>query len=373
MKRLLLAIAAAYPLGAQSSVPVWSLSSRPSLDIGSEANTQTQFNGVTGILRMPGGDIVVANGTSQELRVFSSSGLYLRTLTAGDRSVAMRSLAGIWRGKADTVYAAEVLSNESNLWTFALSGFVSKAQVGASNAGGVYPIDRFPDGTLVVSAAPRKSAQAPTGMRYIDEAPLGIMAFPDRVPKWIGSLRNEMVMQIQRGRGAGRAPVPYPLGRSTSYAVSNGRLWIGDSETGTITVHDATGRGLAVFSAPIAARALDTAAVRRMRSASMSDAMNWYDRTQVDASYSGPLPQNAPRFGHFVPGTNGEMWVELFRENPSAPRTYVVLDRSGAAIGRAMMPRRMVPLEIGPSDLMGVLTDDEGLEHVVRYSFRRPP
>jgi hypothetical protein len=110
-----------------------------------------------------------------------------------------------------------------------------------------------------------------------------------------------------------------------------------------------------------------------MRSASMSDAMNWYDRTQVDASYSGPLPQNAPRFGHFVPGTNGEMWVELFRENPSAPRTYVVLDRSGAAIGRAMMPRRMVPLEIGPSDLMGVLTDDEGLEHVVRYSFRRPP
>jgi hypothetical protein len=37
------------------------------------------------------------------------------------------------------------------------------------------------------------------------------------------------------------------------------------------------------------------------------------------------------------------------------------------------MPRRLIPTEVGSADLIGVLTDEEGLEHVVRYSLRRTP
>jgi hypothetical protein len=67
------------------------------------------------------------------------------------------------------------------------------------------------------------------------------------------------------------------------------------------------------------------------------------------------------------------MWIELFREDPSAPRAYVIVDRQGKPIGRTTMPRRMIPMEVGSADLMGVLTDEDGLEHVVRYSLRRSP
>jgi hypothetical protein len=373
MKRFLLVIATAGPLAAQ--VPAWTVSARPLLDIGDESNTQTQFNGVTGIVRMTGGEIVVANGLSQELRVFSPTGAYLRTLTADSRLGPMRSLDRIWRGAGDTIYASEILPTESNVWIFTLDGLVAKKPVGASNAGGVYPIDRFPDGRFVVTAAARRPNQAPLGLTYVDSLPLGILTLANRRPKWVGSLRNEMVMLLTQttGRGRGRTAVAYPYGRSTSYAVSGDRLWTGDSETGTITLRDAGGRGIAVFSAPTPARALDTAAIRRLRVSLQSDAMNRSDRMRIDASYSLPLPSKAPRFARFVPGQNGEMWIELFRENPSAARSYVIVDRAGAPIGRLTMPPRLVPLEIGANDVMAVFTDNEGLEHVVRYALRPNP
>ena len=373
MKRLLLAIAAACPLGAQSSAPAWTLSARPTLDIGSEANTQTQFDGVTGILRMPGGEIVVANGTSQELRVFSASGEYLRTLTASGRTVYMRALDRIWRGAGDTIYAAEVLAAESNILSFTTKAFVAKTQIGSSNAGGVYPIDRLPDGHFVVSAAPRRQNQSLSGLSYIEVLPLGVMSPASRIPEWFGSLRNEMLQipNMGRGRGGGRVVVPYPFGRSTHVAVSGGRIWVGDSETGTITLHDATGKGVAVFAAPTRERALDTAAIQRARRSQRSDAMNWNDRERIVASYSVPFPPKAPRFARLLPGTAGEMWVELFREDQASPRAYVVVNRSGSPIGRVSMPARFTPLEVGAGDVMGVLTDDEGLEHVVRYTLSR--
>ena len=377
MRHLLLLAIAAFPLGAQPRVPTWTVSSLPTLDIGDERNTQTQFNGVNGILRMPGGEIVIANSLSQELRVFSASGAYLRTLTSGGRQVFMRSLDHIWRGTADTIYASEILQDASYVLTFTLNGFVARQQVGASNAGGVYPIERFPDGHFVVSAAPRRQSQAPLGLTFIDSVPLGVITVSDLTPKWFGALRNEMTLMVAPGGGrrggGGRSAVPYTYGRRTTYAISGDRLWLGDSETGTITQHNSVGRGIAIFAAPTPVRALDTAAIRRTRASPMSDAMNWNDRARRDASNALPFPKHAPRFSSFLPGVNGEMWIEVYREDPELGRSYVVVDRGGTPVGRVAFRPRVTPLAVGSGDIMAVMVDADGLEHVVRYALRRNP
>jgi hypothetical protein len=239
------------------------------------------------------------------------------------------------------------------------------------------PVERFPDGHFVISAPARSPSRAPVGMTFVDSLLLGVVTLTELTPKWIGSLQNEMVMLRQSsGRGGGRSgggreAAPYPYGRSTSYAVSGDRLWLGDSQTGTITQYGSNGRGLAIFSAPIPARPLDTALIKRVRSSLLSDAVNWSDRARIDAVYSLPFPRNAPRFGRFVAGANGEMWIEVFREDPAAPQQYVVVDRVGTAIGRATMPLRFRLLEVGSTDILGVATDDDGLEHIARYSLTR--
>ena len=111
---------------------------------------------------------------------------------------------------------------------------------------------------------------------------------------------------------------------------------------------------------------LDTAAIRRRRASVLSpDAMNW---TNIESFYPIPSARTAPRFTSFLRGANGEMWLRVFTEDVSAPASYVVVNRGGAPIGRVTMPRRMVPLDVGSADVVGVLTDDDGLEHVVRYA-----
>lgn len=323
---------------------------------------------------MPSGEIIVANSRSQELRVFSSSGSYLRTLTDGRGAGSMRSLDRLWRGR-DTIYAAEILPAESAVHVFTAKAFVARWPVGSANAGGIAPLARFPDGRLAITAAPRRAPQAPVGMTFIDSLPLGVLALSDLGnPRWIGALKTEMLMAQNIGGGRGRSrisPIPYRFGRSVSYAVSGDRLWIGDSETGTITQHTSSGRGIAVFTAPIAARRLDTALIRRLRMSQLSDAMNWNDRARIDATYSIPFPRMAPRFTRFVPGVRGEMWIERFREDPSTQRGYVVVDASGAAIGQAEMPPRFALLEVGADYVLGVRTDEDGLERIQRYALRR--
>lgn len=374
---MLLAALAAPPLAGQqagTAPPVWALSGVPTLDIGDDRNTQTQFDGVTGIVRMPRGEIVVANGMSQELRVFSPTGAHLRTIArAGIATGELRALNRIWRS-GDTILVAELTPSENNVHLFSTTAFLGKHVIGASNAGGISPLDRFPDGRYVITA-PRRSSQAPQVARpFIDSTPLGILSLADRGrPQWIGSLASQrmLVQELSNSRGRRVTLVQVPLGRSTAYAVSGDRLWVGDSETGVVAQFNSTGRKVAEFVAPIPPRPVDSTTLRLQRERLLSDAMNWNDRARVDVFYTIPLPATAPRFTRFLPGTNGEMWLGLYQESLDAPGAYLVVDRAGRPLGRVVMPRGVTPYEVGPSSILAVRRDADGLEHVVEYSLIR--
>ncbi|HET9424142.1 MAG TPA: hypothetical protein VFO55_02135 [Gemmatimonadaceae bacterium] len=360
--------------GLLPAQPTWSLSASPVLDIGDERNTQTQFDGVTGILRMPGGEIVVANGMSQELRVFSRTGAWLRTVArAGSQPGDLRALNRVWRA-GDTIVVAELLPMESNLHRYSTTGFLSRERVGASNAGGIQPLDRFPDGRFVITATPRPGRQRPAGRVFLDSQPLGLLSTNDLArPLWIGSLVSERMMAVVSGPGRNRrlGSTQVPFGRSTQYAVSGDRLWVGDSETGVVTQFSSAGREIGRFVVPIAARQVDSTAIRRQRQAGVTDAMNWDDRMRMDAFYSVPLPRQAPRFSRFLPGPAGEMWIEMYQEEPGATRSYLVVGRSGETLGRVTMPAGAVPHEAGLDYVLAVRRDSEGIEHVVQYSLKR--
>jgi hypothetical protein len=363
---------AAGPLSAQPArtIPQWTLSAAPELDIGDDRDVRTQFDGVTAVVRMPRGEIAVASSRSQELRLFSADGRYLTTLASSGQ---LRDLGRVWRS-GDTLYAAEDLPEESSLHLYSTSGFIARRQVGSRNAGGIRPLDRFQDGRLVVTA-PRRSSGTTRVVDAIfrDSVRLGIMSLDDRAnPEWIGTIVNDMyIFRGVGGRGRAVASAPYPWGRATRVAVSGDRLWVGDTETGSITQYDSEGRKVGGFTVPIAPRPIDTAFIRRLRSTALSDAMNWNDRARIDAAYSFPIPGLAPRFAQLLAGAEGEMWVEVFQEDPSAQRRFIVLGRDGRTLGGVTMPPTVVPFEIGRDYVLGVRRDEEGLEHVVRYQLRR--
>lgn len=71
-----LAACAEAPASPGRDLPTWTVSPEPVLRIGDEDDAPRQFHGVRGVVRMPSGDLVVADRASAELRHFSATGAY---------------------------------------------------------------------------------------------------------------------------------------------------------------------------------------------------------------------------------------------------------------------------------------------------------
>ncbi len=82
-------------------------------------------------------------------------------------------------------------------------------------------------------------------------------------------------------------------------------------------------------------------------------------------------PARAPVFTRFLPGVDGEMWVELYREDPSAAAEYRVLDRNGRIVASVTTPAGVRIEGVGRDHVLGIRTDDDGIPSVVLYGLQR--
>lgn len=367
------ALVSATHVDAQPAPPLWSISPAPVLRIGDEANTQTQFNGVSGVVRMPSGEIVVANSRSQELRVFSATGQYIRTLSrSGSGPGELRFLGSVWRG-GDTVFADGSQPGESVLHAFTTKGFVRKVALRSNDRGGLGVLARFPDGHYLVSSGFRAFADAPIGTILVDTIPLGVAALGDTVhPTWLGRFVNSKLLLIESPFRPGRPfPVDYSFAGRLGYAVSGDRAWVVNPEDGMVILYNSAGRRVGGFQLPIPARPLNAELIRRLRGTLPGEATNRIDRARMEGLYSAPLPRQAPMFSALLPGTNGEMWIRLYEEDPSRPASYVIVTAAGKALGRITLPPGLSPFDVGTDYVLGVQKDEEGLEHIVQHRLQR--
>lgn len=172
-------------------------------------------------------------------------------------------------------------------------------------------------------------------------------------------------------RGLGR----YVLGPSLVLAASGGRLWIGDSGTGEISVFDSSGARVLQTRFPIGARRFDNTAIDAARDAALSSIRRPDGvgaQARIDVLYSPDLrPSHAPLFTRFAAGPNGEMWIECFSERLTGEHCAVVLDGAGREIGRAVIPAGLVIHAVGHDRVVGVRTDTDGVERIVIHGLRR--
>jgi hypothetical protein len=377
MRRILFVAVSVVAAGAQAQAPAgaptWTVSPTPTINIGDETNTQTQFNGVSGVLRMPTGEIVVANSRSQELRVFSATGQYLRTLSRSGRGPGeLRFLGSIWRG-GDTIFASESQPGEANLHSFTPRAFLGKSPVRNGERGGIGLLGRFADGRFLVSSGFRALPELPVGTLVVDTVPLGVAAIRDTIhPTWIGRFTNSKILLIDSPFVPGRPfPVDYTFAGRLGYAVSGDRAWIVSPEDGMVNLYNSAGQRTGGFKLPVAPRPLNAEVIRRLRSTLPAEAPNRIERLRIEALYSAPLPKQAPLFSALLPGVNGEMWVRLYEEDPAKPASYAIVTPVGKVIGRVTVPIGLTPFEIGTDYVLGVQKDEDGLEHIVQHRLQR--
>jgi len=90
------------------------------------------------------------------------------------------------------------------------------------------------------------------------------------------------------------------------------------------------------------------------------------DPDEVRRALEGmPIPDRLPAFDRMIVDREGSIWVERYPEAAEPTAHWVVLYPDGEVAAHLELPRRFEPLEIGSDYVVGVLTDELDVEHVV--------
>lgn len=374
---------------ASSGAATWMVEAVPLQRLAPNGDAPYDFLRITRVMRLPTGELVVADGASRELRLFGEDGAYRRALSReGGGPGELRELS--WAGRAaDTVFAFGWGARFVNAYT--REGLVSEVPLQSSGSGGTQPASAA-GGAPLPPSGPSVQGRLTSGALLV--LPVSLRILPDLEPGVLHRGEEELAL-LMPGADSGLVPLGthpattlytyrvtglpmralagrFTYGPQLVYGASGDRVWIGDSGRDTIAIHDATGARVGSAVWPEAPRPLDAAAIARVRERELAAAPDERRRSAIETLHGEALrPVTAPRFTAFVPGPDGEMWVERYREDPLEAAEFLVFDADGRFVARVELPPRFTPHEIGADYVVGVEKDENDVEIPVEYRLRR--
>lgn len=346
------------------NAPEWTVDAEPADEIGRvDGPSARQLHEVRGVLRLPDGRIVVANGSPPEIRVFGNDGREVETLgREGDGPGEFRSLDGFARAGEDTLAVLDL--RLGRLTRFSTAAYLDDQPV--PSVATTERALRTTGGTWIVRTWPRPPGGRPRNTR----------------PQWF---RSALVL-VEPGGGSvdtlrtldgpwmdvtdlgprWRAERPW-LSHDTDFAVSGSTVWVGESrrfELRELNLEGRTTRILRVLREPRDATsdAVDSLVDRRAAGVADPEARERLVRRLRE----GPVPDVLPVFHRLRAGA-GRLWVETSRSVPGRGSRWIVLDPEGSVEGRLRLPPRFDPHAFGEDWILGIREDDVGIERVQLY------
>lgn len=357
------------PAAAQDAPVRWHLSARPSVVIGGSDNPHTRFLRVGTVLRQPGGEIVVLNGGTGELRIFDRTGRYLRTLGRAGTGPGEFRTPRLVGHAGDTLFIAD--RGNARITELLTDGTLARIIpiAPADAATGLTVLGRFSDGRWAVVSGSSPSLNGPQ-RTYRDTAQVGILA-PDATggALWIGSFPGQTVFVFNPANAPhGEVAGAVPVGPGWVSAVSSNEILIGDTGTNVIGAYSSAGAVLRLIAVPLGLVPLTDEMIARWRQRAIAANSNERARPYLDALYSrAVLGASLPVLGSVVVAGDGSLWVEPYRPDPAEPSAWLVLDTAGKPRASVTVPAGFRITEAGPGYVVGVHTDAGGVETVRLY------
>lgn len=368
-----------------STAPAWGASSRwsidtvPVLSIGdASASPAVLFIGVTGARQLDDGRFVVANSGDMALIYFDARGKeLLRVGREGAGPGEFRQLTLVATA-VDSVLLWDAELDRATLFDGA-GKLVRTFRIEARDTSGVSrfgfaPAGRFGDGSLLVAGRLGATTGEQSGLRR-DTIPLRRASAEGAVGELIASIPGTEQLIISTKRYLSMADRPF--GRRSVTAADGDRVIVGSGDRDEVEVYDTGGTLLAVWRIDRARRAIsaiDVAMLGQRQAAQLrqlppdfADAMR---RTLLQVGVPGTLPP----YDQLVVDATGATWlrddVGPVRRDTVAHR-WTVLDRDGRWLGSVGTPRRLVVHQITRDRVIGVWSDEDGVEQVRMYRLRR--
>ena len=87
--------------------------------------------------------------------------------------------------------------------------------------------------------------------------------------------------------------------------------------------------------------------------------------------YQFPSPSHVPVYNRLLVGATGSVWLERYGVPFGASGRWDVYDGGGGFLGTVEVPPEFTVLEVTEDELLGVWTDDSGVESVRIYELDR--
>jgi len=350
-------------------VPIWTVAPEPDLVIGEDGTPEGELDRVVAVLDLPQGEIAVVDAGHRQIRIFSRTGAYLRTLGrkgSGPGEFSQIAWAAL---HADTLVVYDEGARRATF--LGLGGRVFETVVPrvTDAIGAVDPVARLAGGSWLVSLATAVRPPAGATGAFRDSLRYGVLP-----ASGVGALQDLPAMptplfvivpgsnRLARGRFA-VWPVAFVLGSRIGFA---------DAEAATITLFTGVGATPRRIDLPMPRRPLSQGEVERLRAEALGGITNERTRPAVEASFSREvIPAELPAFRAILTEADSAVWLEEWRFDESAPAAYAVIDGDGKWLASVTMPAGFKVTTIGPGWVLGIHSDADGVQRVVRYGLIR--
>lgn len=359
------------------------LSAAPIVTISGETDATAQFSALLGVSRFTSGEIVLGSFDPVRLNVYSPHGVFVRTIARLGSGPGEMRMPMFFGRRGDSVVTFDL--DLRRVTYYANAGAKRQARVRLPRAPGRVSTVAgvFPNGALLI-----------VQVSYL------------RQPAPDGPARDRHLLIIQP---ADTAAPTVPIGEFAGYGLifftppgehephflmdrlTSGTTWlmdgnlaaIADPDRPEVLMFNSNGKLARRVVLPVRPRPFDPKAVREARDRAAPVALGTkksasplkaaQDTAHFELMYDlSKRPKAAPYLRRLVRGTDGSVWVEMYREHDGRPSEYLRIDPSGRVNGRMSGPANVQFHEFGADYALGVEVDPvTDVQSVVLYSLSR--
>jgi hypothetical protein len=361
----------------------WSLSPEPTLRIGvaDGPDDQVLFR-VSAARLLADGGVVVANGMTQVRRYDASGKLMWATGVEGDGPGDFRTISGLYLLPGDSIGVFDTSVVRYTILN-------SDGQVGrvvtltGARGGSARPVGMLSDGSVVISLA--TSSRDPELTRRFRRFDTFVRAdLGDAIVDTIDSFPGQESFAAVYGGGSLSTNPPFFLTRQQN--TRDGEIALAYTEKFEILLHDASGNVTGVVRRAFEPAPITEAEMGAWKT-SRAESFRKQPSPTADAATRRRLVVDEMTFpathpvlswnGSMLVSTSGDIWVQHAGAptavgTAEASPTWSVFDREGRWLGEVQIPVSFRPMDVGEDQILGVATDELGIEYVQRYELVKP-
>lgn len=347
----------------------WRIGAEPVVQIGMlEGEDAYQFDRISGVTRLGDGRIVVANGGTNELRVFDATGRHLQSAgRQGGGPGEFEGMGELVRLPGDSVAVYDW--NLARVSFFAPDGaFVRSFQLQYAE-GAASLVGRFTSGSWLsrpgfvfgVGEAGTDVVRDTSVLLVFDgEGQLADTAAPYVGPDF-----------YVRSNGGSAFASSLPFGRATETVVWGDRFYAAYTDRFEIVRRDAAGTADLIVRASRPTVSLTDAVVEAHKAERLAEADERW-RARLEELYRDiPFPPTLPAFGDLQVDADGNLWVLDVPLPGDETRHWTVFTPDGELLGAIETPPGVAVREIGRDYLLGTWSDELDVQYVRLYRLER--